>query len=118
MNMIIIPDNAIFPSEEVYGFALVNSGLSVIMAKEAEEGKSIIHEIGHNLGLRHSGLSEGGEYGDDLCIMGDAKDNDVCFNGAKSEFLGLYMDKTGYVSDIGSGCYAKIDFVDVSDHLF
>ncbi len=55
-----------------------------------------MHEVGHNLGLEHSG--EGGDqYGDTSGYMGSTSQNDdhsMCFNAAKSFQLGWYNDKS------------------------
>jgi len=56
----------------------------------------LVHEIGHNLGLLHSG--EGGvAYGDQSGLMGYsyAQSNSprMCFNGAKHAYLGWYDDR-------------------------
>lgn len=54
-----------------------------------------MHEVGHSLGLRHSGY-DGLTYGDTTCMEGahlyewDAPE--MCFNGAKSWYLGWYND--------------------------
>ena len=55
-----------------------------------------VHEIGHNLGLDHSGWKEE-DYGDETCVMGGGDwssptDDDAaqCFNAAKMYYLGWY----------------------------
>eukprot|EP00532_Pseudo-nitzschia_australis_P011727 CAMPEP_0168209662 /NCGR_PEP_ID=MMETSP0140_2-20121125/2746_1 /TAXON_ID=44445 /ORGANISM="Pseudo-nitzschia australis, Strain 10249 10 AB" /LENGTH=734 /DNA_ID=CAMNT_0008136191 /DNA_START=438 /DNA_END=2638 /DNA_ORIENTATION=- len=53
-----------------------------------------VHEVGHNLGLAHSGA--GNEYNDTTGMMGTSYGNDDffrCFNPAKSFQLGWYNDK-------------------------
>jgi len=54
-----------------------------------------MHEVGHSLGLRHSGY-QGNSYGDKTCfegfVMRNANAPAMCFNGAKSWYLGWYND--------------------------
>jgi len=55
-----------------------------------------LHEVGHNLGLAHSGILDGGSYEDKQGYMGfsfDRDDQDMCFNAAKSYQLGWYEDQ-------------------------
>lgn len=51
----------------------------------------VLHEIGHNLGLLHSGDASGNEYGDTSCAMGavDEASGTRCFNAPQSRYLGL-----------------------------
>lgn len=54
-----------------------------------------MHEIGHNLGLGHSGEGTS-EYGDESGIMGNSyteSDTNMCFNNAKNWQLGWYSDR-------------------------
>ncbi len=61
-----------------------------------------LHEMGHNLGLHHSGeaspLRTEREYGDQSGIMGYSYLNryspQMCFNAAKSWWMGFYNDRT------------------------
>jgi hypothetical protein len=46
----------------------------------------LLHEWGHNLGLRHAGTKTL-EYGDNTCIMGNNIKEDLCFNPAHSHIL-------------------------------
>jgi hypothetical protein len=73
-------------------YAYVNDSLSVY---DDAYGSHVVvqsHELGHNIGLLHSG--EAVEYDDHTCMMGNpAFEDDAtiqCFNGAKSYFLGWY----------------------------
>ena len=56
-----------------------------------------MHELGHNLGYRHSGSSES-EYGDDTGFMGGKgvswqEEVRMCFNAAKSFYSQWYYDR-------------------------
>jgi hypothetical protein len=84
------------------------------------------HEIGHNLGLRHSAdvADPWHEYGDHTCLMGngyvgdsalDFDESTHCFNNAKNSQLGWFTDRTAHwsISDglktfdlVGLGDYA------------
>jgi len=61
-----------------------------------------LHEIGHNLGLRHSN-SPGVEYGDTSCAMGivSREVGTRCFNAAQSRFLGASSALAHLNSDDG-----------------
>lgn len=63
----------------------------------APSADTILHEIGHNLGLYHSWSLGGGEYGDTSCIMG-ASNGLVCFNSPQSWALGW----ADWISDLGA----------------
>jgi len=53
-----------------------------------------MHEVGHNLGLHHSGVMGGSEYADKTGAMGYSYEKDdgpnMCFNAPKSYQLGWY----------------------------
>ena len=57
---------------------------------------SLVHELGHNMGLGHSG-KDGSSYGDQSGIMGIGYDREywplACFNSAKNWQLGWYREK-------------------------
>ena len=62
-----------------------------------------MHEVGHNLGMGHSGDSSG-EYGDESCIMGGGFSENgalLCYNAAKSWQMGWFAsrDHTYNVAD-------------------
>ena len=51
-----------------------------------------LHELGHNLGLGHSG-EDGGGYGDSSCYMGyGGGDVRMCYNAPKNYYLGWYSE--------------------------
>jgi hypothetical protein len=78
----------------VLGYAYLSGVKSVF--RGVPSFPTLMHEIGHNFGLSHSGL-EGNldsflyQYGDETCQMGSStKYKSKCFNGAKSHRLGWY----------------------------
>jgi len=74
-------------------YAYINSYLSVYNNRWCEYPSGLMHEIGHNLGLAHSG-DGGNSYGDQSGMMGYSYNQDegpaMCFNGAKSYQLGWF----------------------------
>jgi len=77
-----------------YGY--VNSWLTVFNDDFCESMTTQVHEIGHNLGLAHSG-KDGISYGDKTGMMGYSYNRDngplQCFNPAKTYQLGWLNDK-------------------------
>ena len=69
-----------------------------------------LHEVGHNLGLAHSGENEPGEnltpkYSDQSGMMGSSYSDDdtsMCFNPAKNYQLGWYDDKVQTIDPLVS----------------
>jgi hypothetical protein len=59
---------------------------------------ALMHEVGHNFGLRHSGIKGESEYADTSGYMGYSFSSDdtprMCYNSAKSYELGWYEDRT------------------------
>eukprot|EP00537_Pseudo-nitzschia_pungens_P012534 CAMPEP_0172385886 /NCGR_PEP_ID=MMETSP1061-20121228/3496_1 /TAXON_ID=37318 /ORGANISM="Pseudo-nitzschia pungens, Strain cf. pungens" /LENGTH=556 /DNA_ID=CAMNT_0013115073 /DNA_START=324 /DNA_END=1990 /DNA_ORIENTATION=+ len=95
----IMPENTNLGQNNVLGYAYVGGVKSVY--KGIPSFQTVIHEIGHNLGLSHSGLESGSnfffeEYGDTTCQMGYSIQLNYydypqkCFNGAKSYELNWY----------------------------
>lgn len=71
-----------------------------------------MHELGHNLDLRHSGKAispASAHYEDRSCMMGIGVTADdgpkMCFNAAKSWTLGWYSDKAIEVSPVTDGVW-------------
>lgn len=78
-------------------YAYVNHWLSVYNDKWCTYLSGQMHEIGHNLGLEHSGEATT-PYGDQSGYMGYSYGHEkkplMCFNGPKSWQLGWYANKT------------------------
>lgn len=81
------------------GYAVLNGWVSVYKGKYSGTNGVVMHELGHNFGLLHSGEDKA-NYGDKSCVMGASgthtKDDGarMCFNAAKSWQLGWYNDRT------------------------
>jgi len=77
-------------------YAYINSYLSVYNDKWCNYPSGQVHEIGHNLGLAHSG--ESSAYDDQSGMMGYSYSQDegprMCFNAAKNRQLGWYDSRT------------------------
>ena len=98
-----VPDN----NEAYAAQAYVYHWLSLYKDSYVDLVTVQMHEIGHNLGLAHSG--EGTlEYGDTSGLMGAMwkDDQEICFNGPKNAQLGWYSDRqvdiveNGYRGDL------------------
>jgi len=77
-------------------YAYINHYLSVYNNEWCGYVSGLMHEVGHNVGLAHSG-ENGGEYSDGSGAMGYSSrkdDQKMCFNAAKAYQLGWFEDKT------------------------
>jgi hypothetical protein len=82
-----------------------------------------MHEVGHNLGLLHSGKKGGVEYADTSGMMGYSYNYDdipaMCFNSAKSYQLGWYPEQMLSINPLalpgGSQQYTLNGVVDYGD---
>ena len=88
------PNGSLFGGgKEWIGFAPVNHFMSFYNDDWFESVTLQMHEVGHTLGLDHSG-TDGDEYGDYSGLMGTSNRNNdgpsKCFNAAKSFQLGWY----------------------------
>jgi len=86
-------------------YGVQNGKMSVYNNKLGGSLSSLMHEVGHNLGLQHS-TENGVEYGDHTGYMGEsfveASGPFMCFNAAKSWQLGWYQDRNIEISLGGS----------------
>ena len=82
-------------------YAYVNSKFS-FYSNNIKAVSLQMHEVGHNLGLAHSG-QEGYEYGDRTGVMGYGRyldDERFCYNPQKNYQLGWYMDKAETINPL------------------
>lgn len=78
-----------------------------------------MHEIGHNLGLGHSGQLQQLEYDDKVGLMGNAGGRDdvhMCYNAQKSYQLGWYEDKTASVNPLDGDTTRNVVLNGISDY--
>jgi len=82
------------------GYAYINSWNQVYQGRYYSLTGVQVHELGHNLGMAHSGGLDGATYTDHTCMMGNPLYSDdvgkMCFNPAKNWYLGWYG--TDYVT--------------------
>jgi len=92
-------------------YAYINSWLSVYNNNWCNYPSGQMHEVGHNLGLAHSG--EGSvTYGDQSGMMGYSYSNDegplMCFNGPKNWQLGWFDDRSIAITPVGEETFTLI----------
>jgi hypothetical protein len=95
-KMLVMPDCVNFLASNVMAWGEVNGQTTWIRYQYARHPRVIVHEMGHNLGMRHSGINS--TYDDGTCYMGNkaAKSelgSRMCFNAAKMWYFGWYKDK-------------------------
>lgn len=97
--MLCVPPGSSDGNWVAYGY--INSWLSVYNDDLCKSMSIQVHEIGHNLGLAHSGKDDI-SYGDRSGMMGYSYNRDngpmQCFNPAKTYQLGWFDDKTVVVN--------------------
>lgn len=91
------------PTTKFLAFAYPNSKYSFYNDEWCTFNAAQMHEVGHNLGLGHSGENGQGNYGDVTGMMGSAPSvDDVtrCYNAQKSYQLGWYDDKVDTINPL------------------
>lgn len=97
-----MPDDALMDgSAQWTAFTYFHSHWSFFQKRRCSAMSVTIHEIGHNLGFRHSGyLSE--SYGDETGYMGftvyQSGGPVKCFNGHKNWVAGWFQDRENYAT--------------------
>jgi len=84
-------------------YAFVNSKYSFYNNKWCQYVSAQMHEVGHNLGLSHSGEKGEGVYSDKTGFMGfsyELDDQSMCFNPAKNFQLKWYSDQTKTINPL------------------
>jgi hypothetical protein len=88
---------------EWLAYAFVNSKFSFYNNKWCQYVSAQMHEVGHNLGLSHSGERGEGLYNDKTGYMGFSyalDDQSMCFNPAKNFQLKWYSDQAKTVNPL------------------
>lgn len=99
------------------GYAQINGWRSVLRDDWCTYVSLQMHEVGHNLGLAHSGEGTS-QYGDRSGIMGasfEEDDTSFCFNNAKNWQLGWYTDRQISINPLEIG-YWSGELVGVVDY--
>ena len=97
-------------------FGIINGYVSLYNDNWCMSTRAQMHEVGHNLGLRHSNEA-GSTYEDTSGMMGHIYKDDqplMCYNTAKNWQLGWYQDKHTTVSPLYDGFWSGqlIGYVD------
>jgi len=99
-NMSDVADNIIFchPPGSVgdwLAYAYLNGQISAFNDKSCGYISATMHEVGHNLGFRHS--NQNGEYADETGYMGNSYKiqgyPSMCFNAHKNWISGWFLDR-------------------------
>jgi len=108
------------PGRNFVAFAYPNSKYSFYNNQWCGYVSAQMHEVGHNLGLGHSGEVGGGDYGDLTGMMGGAVGTDDiqrCYNPQKNFQLGWYDDKTTTINPLdGTTSYREFTLNGISDY--
>jgi len=112
-HMVVLPSNVNFGGAAAWAY--INGVQSAYLNQYASHVVVQIHEIGHNLGLYHSGEGSA-TYLDHTCNMGNPGYTDegptLCFNGQKSWYLGWYEDRHHTVTPETNSWVGKIAGID------
>jgi len=105
-------------------YAYINSEISVYVGPNYKYVGVLVHELGHNFGLLHSGGLDGVKvYSDHTCMMGNPWAQDdfgrMCYNGAKNWQIGWYNDRKLMLSPLSNppGSETMLQLVGVADYL-
>jgi len=99
------------PANDFLAFAFNNSKYSFYNDEWCGYVDAQMHEVGHNLGLAHSGEVGEGEYGDKSGLMGVSSGEDdyrQCYNPQKSYQLGWYDDQTWSIDPLAADSSDKL----------
>lgn len=91
------------PGGNFLAFAYPNSKYSFYNNEWCGFVAAQMHEVGHNLGLAHSGQLGEGDYGDETGLMGSSANKDdhrMCYNPQKNYQLGWYKDKAKIINPL------------------
>jgi hypothetical protein len=105
-------------------YAYINSYLGVYVGPNYKYVGVLLHELGHNFGLLHSGGLDGVKvYSDHTCMMGNPWAQDdfgrMCYNGAKNWQIGWYNDRKIMLTPLANppGSETMLQLVGVADYL-
>ena len=108
------------PGGNFVAFAYPNSKYSFYNNEWCGYVSAQMHEVGHNLGLGHSGEVGQGDYGDQTGTMGGAVATDDiqrCYNPQKNFQLGWYDDKTTTINPLdGATSHREFTLNGISDY--
>eukprot|EP00581_Thalassiosira_minuscula_P016484 CAMPEP_0183718422 /NCGR_PEP_ID=MMETSP0737-20130205/11683_1 /TAXON_ID=385413 /ORGANISM="Thalassiosira miniscula, Strain CCMP1093" /LENGTH=937 /DNA_ID=CAMNT_0025947977 /DNA_START=95 /DNA_END=2908 /DNA_ORIENTATION=+ len=122
-------DQVIYVLEQCYyscgwaAYAYYNSWISVYISDYYKHVGVLVHELGHNFNLAHSGGLNGAAYSDHTGMMGNPLFYDdigkMCYNAAKNWQIGWYDDRKQTVSPLsGGGDWSQaVTMVGIADYL-
>ena len=91
------------PGNDFVAFAYPNSKYSFYSDEFCGHVTAQMHEVGHNLGLAHSGQINEGDYGDATGFLGAPPlqdDIQMCYNPQKNYQLGWYDDQVASINPL------------------
>lgn len=107
------------PGSNFLAFAFPNSKYSFYNDKWCGYVTGQMHEVGHNIGLAHSGQTNEGDYGDGTGLMGSSSPDDdrrICYNPQKNYQLGWYDDKVETIDPLDGSGNREFTLNGVSDY--